>query len=563
MKTCTQCQRPFEVIDWEQSHLKKMRLPEPTKCGICKEQNHWAFRNERTLYSRTCVNCKKQMISMISPDRPYKVFCRECYFSDAWDPMDTGRDFDFSRPFFEQFDALVKETPMLGLNGGTNCENSDYTNFETDDKNCYMTVGGHFNENCYYDTFCLNGKECVDNYWVHESELLYECSDAEKSYNCFFSRNISNCTDSWFLYDCRGCTNCFGCVNLRNKQYYIFNKAYSKEEYDKKIAELTRGCAAIEKSKKLFEEEKLKHPHRYVFQENSEGSTGNYLTHNKNVKLGFDVDQSEDVLRGQINLGVTDSLDCSAIGWSELVYDCMGGMKLNDVAFSMVNFPNGLSFSRYCFMCPSGDNLFGCTGLQKKSYCILNKQYTKEAYEALLPKIIEHMKKTGEWGEFFSPAISPFGYNETVAQVYFPLTKEQVLARGWKWQDNMPHTVGKETLLPDKIPDRIEDVEDGITKEILACLECRVNYKITPQELVFYRRRGLPIPRCCSLCRHKKRLEKRGLRHVLHARQCVCELSGHEKHPEGAQCPAKFETTFSDEQKEKVFCLECFQKEVV
>jgi hypothetical protein len=27
-----------------------------------------------------------------------------------------------------------------------------------------------------------------------------------------------------------------------------------------------------------------------------------------------------------------------------------------------------------------------------KEYCILNKQYTKEEYEILVPKIIEHMK---------------------------------------------------------------------------------------------------------------------------------------------------------------------------
>jgi len=30
-------------------------------------------------------------------------------------------------------------------------------------------------------------------------------------------------------------------------------------------------------------------------------------------------------------------------------------------------------------------------------YCILNKQYSKEEYEELVPKIIEHMQKTGEW----------------------------------------------------------------------------------------------------------------------------------------------------------------------
>jgi hypothetical protein len=50
----------------------------------------------------------------------------------------------------------------------------------------------------------------------------------------------------------------------------------------------------------------------------------------------------------------------------------------------------------------------------------LNKKYSKEDYETLLPKIIDHMKKTGEWGEFFPMEISPFKYEETKAVDYFP-----------------------------------------------------------------------------------------------------------------------------------------------
>ena len=30
------------------------------------------------------------------------------------------------------------------------------------------------------------------------------------------------------------------------------------------------------------------------------------------------------------------------------------------------------------------------------------------------------MQETGERGEFFHPSLSPFGYNETVAQEYYP-----------------------------------------------------------------------------------------------------------------------------------------------
>ena len=94
--------------------------------------------------------------------------------------------------------------------------------------------------------------------------------------------------------------------------------------------------------------------------------------------------------------------------------------------FSMDIWPN-IQYVLYSDSCSSSNHLFGCIGLRNKSYCILNKQYTKEEYEVLVPRIIEHMMKTGEWGEFFPATLSPFGYNETVAMEYFPLSREAVL----------------------------------------------------------------------------------------------------------------------------------------
>src|SRR4029079_13675795 len=111
-------------------------------------------------------------------------------------------------------------------------------------------------------------------------------------------------------------------------------------------------------------------------------------------------------------------------------------------------------------------NLFGCIGLFRKSYCILNKQYSKEEYEALVPKIIEHMRKTGEWGEYFPIEISPFGYNETVAQEYYPLTEEEVTEKGYKWHrenDQQEQYLGP----PANIPDDVSTVDESICRKIL------------------------------------------------------------------------------------------------
>lgn len=46
------------------------------------------------------------------------------------------------------------------------------------------------------------------------------------------------------------------------------------------------------------------------------------------------------------------------------------------------------------------------------------------------------MRASGEWGEFFPIEISPFGYNETVAQEYFPLSKDDCKKQGWSWRED-------------------------------------------------------------------------------------------------------------------------------
>lgn len=78
-------------------------------------------------------------------------------------------------------------------------------------------------------------------------------------------------------------------------------------------------------------------------------------------------------------------------------------------------------------MCANnGENLFGCIGLKKAKNSVLNTSYSVQEYETLCGKVIDHMRSTGEWGEFFPHELSPFGYNETIAQEYFPMTESEI-----------------------------------------------------------------------------------------------------------------------------------------
>ena len=139
-----------------------------------------------------------------------------------------------------------------------------------------------------------------------------------------------------------------------------------------------------------------------------------------------------------------------------------------------------------------------------------------------------------------------------------PLTKEEVLKRRWKWEDEVPGTFGKETLAPEAIPDKLDEVTDSITKEILRCVSCTKNYNIVPFELSMYRKENIPIPRMCPDCRYRRRFAIRLPRRLWH-RSCMCKQTNHDHRN---KCSNEFETPYSPERPEKVYCESCYNKEI-
>ena len=164
------------------------------------------------------------------------------------------------------------------------------------------------------------------------------------------------------------------------------------------------------------------------------------------------------------------------------------------------------------------------------------------------------------YGEFYPIELSPFGYNETYAPELQTITKQEAGTRGYGWQENMQRTKGKETLLPEKIPDSINEVEDSILEEVLRCTECERNYKIVQNELIFYRKLKIPVPRKCFYCRYQARLLRTKPLKLWH-RTCMCKKNNHPNHLD-IGCPSGFETSYAPERPEIVYCEKCYQAEV-
>ena len=172
------------------------------------------------------------MISLYSEDKPVTVYCHDCWWKENWDADDYGREFDFSRPFFEQFQELQLAVPRANvLKAGGSIVNSDYCSYIGDAKNCYLVSGSVYVEDCYYGNPYYS-KQCVDSLLIRECELCYECITSENLYNCAWCQDCFNSRDLLFCYDVRNSSDCIGSVGLRNKQYCIFNVQYTKEEYE-------------------------------------------------------------------------------------------------------------------------------------------------------------------------------------------------------------------------------------------------------------------------------------------------------------------------------------------
>jgi hypothetical protein len=150
-----------------------------------------------------------------------------------------------------------------------------------------------------------------------------------------------------------------------------------------------------------------------------------------------------------------------------------------------------MEYSDYCHSCHF---CFGCSGLKGKSYCVFNKQYSKEDYEDLVGRIKQKMRETGEYGEFFPIEMSYFPYEDSIAQDYFP-QKEKII--------QPPQGSYEETAT---LPDDGREIDPQIfSQKTFLCPETKKLFRFQQKELEFYKKMFLPAPRVSFEARYRNR----------------------------------------------------------
>lgn len=556
-KICASCGSGFYISENDLEFYRKIspkfgetvcEIPAPTHCPQCRQQRRMRFRNFTQLYRRPGRD-GQPVISMYHAEQPFPILPAAEWWRDDWDAREFGRPFDFSKTFAEQYHALSAVVPRFQL-AVTSCENCDFCNLANDSRDSYLSFGCVDSESCYYSHIVWHSRDCLDCAYVFRAELCAHSVDLVDCYGVHFSSECVNCTDSYFLYDCRGCRDCFGCTNLRNRQYCFCNEQLTKAEYEQKVADLlplTPACVAECDGWLAAAKQTAVSPS--YFGSKNEDVIGNHIYESAQLYYCFDAKKCEDASYLFTAFGCQNSHDLSFT--SKPVRWCYDSLTLmtgtENCCFShFVGDSHDIFYSEFCH---GSAHLFGCNGLKRAEYCILNKQYSKAEYEELVPKIIAHMRATGEWGEFFPVQLSPFAYNETVANEYFPLSREEVAARGWRWRESEESELNlTNAVVASELPESIVDVTDDILKLPIICEVSGRPFKIQKAELAFYRQMQLPLPRRHPDVRHRDRLARRNPR-ALWPRAC-------------AECGTEIYTSFAPDRPERVACESCYQKAV-
>lgn len=492
---------------------QQFTLPTPILCPEERDRRRLSFRNERKLYKRQCSASGKMIISTYSPDKELQIYASKIRRWDTWNALDYGFVFDANKSFTEQHKQLLYSVPHQALIGANN-ENADYINLTADSKNCYMVIESSNNEDCYYCYWLQQCKDLADSSYCHGCEFSYELQNCRDCVHCRWMTDCQNCHNCDYMYNCHNCHDCIGCVNLVNKQYCINNVQYTQEEFTTKRLD-THGITTT------YNELIQSSPRQYAHATQTEQSFGDYMHNTKNCVFCYDAYDAEDCRYGEhVWRNAKRVMDVSTVGRdAQRVYECINtGIGASNNMFCVIcRSSSNMIYCQECFNC---SDCFGCVGLKNQQYCIFNKQYNKEQYEQEVARIITHMQTTNEWGYFFDPSLSLYGYNETVAHEQFPLT-ETTAKQLWynRHQEENTDYSWLQTIDPTTLPKNIGQIDDSILQHILICTTTNKPYRITKQELKLYRRLDISIPTLHPDVRHSARLAQRSGRQ-LHQRNC-------------------------------------------
>ena len=521
----------------------KFELPLPTLSPSARMRRRMMFRNERGLYHRTSFLSGKKIISLYHPDIIPNVVAWEEIYTDQYRASDWAQTYDATKRFWTQYEEIWKNIPRPGVININNT-NGEYNAFCSDNKNIYLCADTMRCEDALYCTTIKHITNGADLLNVWNGDYVVECVSSHDLTKCFQVWYSESCYDCAYLATCKNCTSCFLCTNISDKKNYILNKPASEEEIQQ-IKSLMKTVAWQAQLQQQFQALRDTQPRPAARIVNAEKSTGSVLSNSQNAFLCFDSHDLQDCRYCHVGEFNSDAMDCTIFNpdATQVYEQVCGGRLQKSVCDTVCRQSSDTFCSEFVMNC---DHMLGCINMKDSSYCIFNKQYSKEEREALAQESIHKLETQGSWGEFFASSFSPFPYNDTVANDYFPIhtlvhtdgTKEIIDEQGTgvvallentfiakaeldlggeqkisihrRTQDYEINIPQQAKVIPaSELPKSIDEVQDDICSCVILCEKTGRPYQITRTELKIYRALGINLPRLHYSIRHTQRIRRR------------------------------------------------------
>ncbi len=433
-------------------------------------------------------------------ERSQNIYWVEDYMKQFWDGNFCS-EIDTRVSFFQQFQSFFSQAPKMTLMDYGANENSLFADTVYGAKNAYMSFSiWDTCENVLYSSIVSNNAVNVYNSIVvrPSSENVYFWKLISQSHNIFYSNYIHNSSNIWFSDNLLWCHDCLFCSDLENARYCIKNEQYTQEEFVMKKAQLL-------KQKDRFEEWYSELDNVWV-NRNSKHVSWSAIAFSEDVENGYIVSRQKwgrNVVCSDWTPLSENKYDVFDTAKVDHVYGWMWVWQWSEHMYCWANATHCFNVY-YSYFMDSCSYCLWCVWLKNATYCIFNKQYTKDEWHKKVDEIFWKMEDDWVLWDFFPGGINPFYFNDTVAYLIdSSFTKEEVetawyLRRDEPIQVDIPKWV--QTIHIDDLWQfelRKWDtwyISENVLKYVVVD-DIWNAYRIIPLELEFLVKHWLPLPR--------------------------------------------------------------------
>jgi len=494
-RTCSITGRQWQLTERELEILRQYNVPPSTVDPEVRKDILNGFNTGLAIFWKKHMRTGEPIIAAIPPDSPIPVVTEEEWMTEDYSH---DQEININKSVIDQLWGLVTAIPTKPTRN-VDCQDS-IVGGSVGARNSYIGGAALKTNRCYYLYALLEGEDCID---ISNSERCQRCYNVNAGFDladcmfAFFCRDSLNCN---FIFDCWGCENCFGATNKRHKKYLWFNEQLTEEEWKKRRAEVDLSDRSqVEKYKaRFYELWKSEGIWPSEFSWGNTDSYGDQVFDCVRCPDAYWETKSTDCYQSRFGVNKGESAFTSGEGWTENCYQSTGGVYSQNDRFTVSCFKcNGLE---YCHNCQDCEYCFACVGLKRKKFCIYNKQYEEDEYWELVDELKCKMVDDGEYGEFFPAKFSQSGFQNSVGQLFYGYSDQELKSYGALKFDHKlgqvlaPKPEEADVVSINNIPDSPGAADDLVGKHIHDP-ELDRNFTIYPAELEMYKSKKWPLPR--------------------------------------------------------------------